>query len=47
MQSAAANSALWDLANENKCGELNAPRTSATHEVHEYGRCERCNAEKK
>ena len=47
MESAPANRALWNLPYKDKGGELNAARTRATHEMHEKGRRERRDAEKK
>ena len=47
VQCATTNGALRHLANKHEGRELDATRTCATHEMHENGRRERRDAEKK
>jgi hypothetical protein len=47
VQRTSSNRPLRHLADKNKCRELDATRTCASHEMHENGRRERRDAEKK
>jgi hypothetical protein len=47
VQRATSNRALRHLSHKHECRELDATRTRASHEMHENGRRERRDAEKK